>query len=85
MPPTLYRDAAYADARSPRLQVGVSLLVDDTPLPCSGYDNRDSNWQDSVLDRGWVGDFYVWADLDCCENPVGSETSTWGALKTRYR
>ena len=29
MPATLYRDAALADGRSPRLQVGVSLLAED--------------------------------------------------------
>ena len=29
MPSTLYRDAALADGRSPRLRVGVSLLAED--------------------------------------------------------
>jgi imidazolonepropionase-like amidohydrolase len=28
-PPVLYRDAAFADARSPRLRLGVSVLVSD--------------------------------------------------------
>lgn len=65
--------------------VGVGVVVDDSPEACSTYDDRDLNWQDSVVDRGWVGNFFVWADVDCCEEPVAVEGRTWGGLKSLYR
>jgi hypothetical protein len=66
-------------------ELGVGVPVDDSPTPCHGYDHLDLNWKDSVVDRGWVGDFYVWADADCCEEPVHARGGTWGSLKTIYR
>ncbi len=31
------------------------------------------------------GNMIVWANIECCENPVGTESLSWGSLKALYR
>jgi hypothetical protein len=40
---------------------------------------------DLVMDSGIPGDNVMFADIDCCENPVANENSTWGEMKNQYR
>ncbi len=64
---------------------GVGLPVDSTPTPCYSYNDWGSGWKDLVTAYGFAGDIIMWADIDCCENPVADEDSTWGEMKNLYR
>ena len=64
----------------------VGVPVDDTPTACAGYVYQDGyGWVDPVTDLQWVGDFYVYGEAACCNDPVADETTSWGALKSLYR
>lgn len=71
----------------PTPNFGTGVPVDDTPAACEGYVYRTgmTGWIDPVVAYGWVGNFYLYADLQCCTDPVGLDQATWGALKSMYR
>ena len=54
MAPTLYRDAAFTDAHSPQLQVGISLLVEDRTISWMGPagEEPDPGAGATVIDAG---------------------------------
>lgn len=64
---------------------GVGLAIDSSPTPCYSYNDSGSGWVDLVMDSGIPGDNVMFADIDCCENPVANENSTWGEMKNQYR
>ncbi|MDO9694244.1 MAG: hypothetical protein Q7W56_05900 [Candidatus Latescibacteria bacterium] len=63
----------------------VGIPVDSTPTPCYSYNDWGSGWADLVTDIGFAGDIIMWADIDCCEDPVANENSTWGEMKNLYK
>ena len=53
MPATLYRDAAFTDARSPDLEVGVSVLAEDGVITWMGPSDDEPDPRDAlIIDAG---------------------------------
>ncbi len=65
----------------------LGVPVDATPTACTTWVNRTglAGWHDVVGEYGWLGNFYVYADLDCCSDPVAGEETSWGEVKTLFR
>ena len=65
----------------------IGVPVDSSPAPCTTWVNRSglAGWHDVVGEYGWLGNFYVYADLNCCSDPVAAEGRTWGEMKALYR
>jgi len=65
----------------------LGVPVDSTPAACEQYVKTDgvAGHVDPVAEYGWLGNFYVFADLDCCSDPVANDRETWGAVKRMYR
>jgi hypothetical protein len=38
-----------------------------------------------VGDAGFPGNILMWGDVVCCEDPVATESRSWGAIKSLYR
>jgi hypothetical protein len=60
-------------------------VADDAPIGCYSWNNYGTGWQDLVLDEGWPGEIIMWADIFCCDDPVGTDPTTWGGVKSLYR
>lgn len=60
-------------------------VADDSPIGCYSWNNYGTGWQDLVLDEGWPGEILMYADIFCCDDPVASEPTTWGGVKSLYR
>lgn len=61
------------------------LVTDNTPLPCTSWNNYDEVWDDLVLTyAGWPGNLEFGAEADCCSTPLPVEASTWGHIKSLY-
>jgi len=58
----------------------VGIVVDDTPQACVNYNDWGEGQVDLVADQSFVGDIYIWADVDCCgsSTPEVSVTSPNG-------
>lgn len=52
---------------------------------CVAYNNWGSGWYDMHNVTGNVGDIVMWAELDCCNDPIPTEDHSWGAIKSLYR
>ncbi len=63
----------------------VGLPVDFTPQSCVNYNDWGSGWSDLVVAGSFVGDVFVWADVDCCIGSVPTRTTNWGAVKGLFR
>jgi hypothetical protein len=61
------------------------LVTDDLPANCVSWMDTASIWEDLVAVYGFPGNLKIWADAECCWQPVGAERRTWGGLKTLYR
>ena len=61
------------------------LVTDDFPAVCISYNDVGAGWQDLVADYGFPGNLMIWADAECCADPVEAESKTWGGLKDLYR
>ncbi len=60
-------------------------MEDDTPeVGLSWYDSGNG-WMDLVADFGWWGNNIMHADVNCCTDPVSSEETPFGQLKSYYR
>ncbi|MBT4291345.1 hypothetical protein HOD41_01530 [bacterium] len=62
----------------------VGIPVDNTPTAEYGFCDWGIGWHDTVVQHGWVGDFYVWADVNCCDDPITNEMNSWGAIKQLF-
>jgi hypothetical protein len=62
----------------------VAIPIDSTPTACADYNDWGSGWED-LITAGFLGDIYIWADVDCCDFPVPSEGTSWGTVKSLYR
>ncbi len=64
----------------------ANLLIDDQPLPCIVYNRKVGfDWIDMYWMKTSGGKGIVFGDIICCEPPIGTEPSTWGAIKSLYR
>lgn len=62
-----------------------SLVTDGVPTACRNYVLGADGWEDLVQVHQFPGNLLFWADADCCGNPVGNETDSWGGIKAIYR
>jgi hypothetical protein len=62
----------------------VGIPVDSSPQACTNYNDWGLGWTD-LVSAGFVGDIYMWADIDCCWNSVDTEDQTWGSIKQLFR
>lgn len=61
------------------------LVADDNPGHCPDYTvnpNMGYLWYTEI---DAPGNILMWADATCCENPVGTESDSWGSLKALFR
>lgn len=63
----------------------VGLPITDPPHTCFNYNDWGSGYVDVVDSYGFAGDLLIWADLDCCAEPVDNEASTLDSIKSLYR
>jgi hypothetical protein len=64
----------------------AGLVEDGLPAPCIAYNDKGAGWVDlDGVKRTAAGKTIIWGDMICCLPPIGSETPTWGAVKTLYR
>lgn len=65
----------------------LGVPVDASPSACTQYIHTQdiAGWHDPVAENGWVGNYYVFADLACCSDPVADEQATWSGVKKTYR
>lgn len=61
------------------------LVVDESPTECTSWLNEGFGWSDLIVDWNTSGDTMIWADADCCSEPVANTQTTWGSLKRAYR
>jgi len=62
------------------------LVTNNTPHACANYNNFGEGWVDLVSEfPTWPGDVLIWANSECCDQPVGAESKSWGAIKGLYR
>ncbi len=59
-------------------------ITDGVPVGCTSYNDYGMGWYD-LLDFGFPGEIVMFADIVCCENPVETEDSTWGEVKSLFR
>lgn len=60
-------------------------VSDDIPTNCTSWNDYGAGWVDLVADIGWPGNISLYADVMCCEFPVGDADNTWGGIKNLYR
>ncbi len=61
------------------------LPISDNPVTCFNYSDWGSGYTDLVADIGFAGNILIWADLDCCGEPVATEATTLDSIKSLYR
>ena len=60
------------------------IITDEFPVGCTSWNDYGFGWQD-MQGFDLPGEIIMWADANCCENPVATETETWGSIKSLYR
>jgi hypothetical protein len=58
------------------------ILVDDAPAVC--HDLVNIGFGLGWFDPGFSGDILIYAEADCCENPIPVERSSWGTIKALF-
>lgn len=60
------------------------LITDAFPIGCTSYNDYGSGWVD-LFGFGFPGETIMKAEIECCNNPVATEGSTWGSIKSMFR
>ncbi len=60
------------------------VITDQYPEPCASWNDYGLGWYDLVADFGYPGSLMTWADVSCCQSPVGNADETWGGVKSLY-
>ncbi len=55
----------------------------DGALACNAYLDTGAGFAD--LSTAFVGDIFLWAEVDCCEPAVPNDDASWGSIKSLYR
>lgn len=63
----------------------LGIPISDPPNACFGYNDYGAGYEDLVADYGFAGDILIWADMECCADPVSTESSTFGNVKSLFR
>ena len=60
------------------------LITDNISAPCTSWNDYGAGWLD-LFDFGMPGGTSMFADIVCCESPVGVDSKSFGDLKSLYR
>lgn len=61
------------------------LVTDGTPTLCTNWNNYGTGWFDLLQEwPSWPGNLIIFAEANCCTDPVPMEQGTWGAIKSLY-
>jgi len=60
------------------------LITDDIPVGCTSWNDYGAGWND-LIDFGFPGEIIMYAEINCCDNPVATDESTWGDIKAMFR
>ena len=60
-------------------------VTDAVPLGCTSWNDYGSGWTDTTADAAFPGELVMFADVACCESPVGVDGKSWGEMKSLYR
>lgn len=52
---------------------------------CLNYNDWGSGYIDIVADSVFGGDLVIWADVECCANPVADDERSFGSIKGLFR
>ncbi len=63
----------------------VNLVGGGPAEDCVNWNDWGSGWVDLVGDIGFQSGLTIWADSDCCYQPIANTPSSWGAVKSLYR
>lgn len=61
------------------------VVTDGVQATCTSFNDWGEGWTDLEPFFTTYGSVNVWADAECCANPVSVETETWGGIKSLYR
>ncbi len=62
-----------------------ALLTDNSPTPCTNWNNRGAGWSDLAEEfPDWPGNLLIYAEALCCESPIPTENKSWGVIKKLY-
>jgi len=62
------------------------LVIDDIPEPGVVFWNNGAGWEDMFgVDKTSGGKVIIWGDIVCCTTAIGTDSNTWGQVKTLFR
>jgi hypothetical protein len=61
------------------------LVTDDMPVGCTSYSYQSGFWEDLTVDAFFPGELNMYADLECCADPVGAAEHSWGSVKSLFK
>lgn len=62
----------------------VNLVGGGAAESCTSWNDWGSGWTDLVADIGFQSGLTIWADSDCCYQPIAADDTSWGAVKSLY-
>ena len=60
------------------------LITDNVPVGCVSWNDFGMGWED-LQGYGLPGEISMYADIICCEDPVSTDSKTFGDLKALFR
>lgn len=60
-------------------------ITGPTPTLCYNYNDWGAGYTDVVDAYGFAGNLVIWADVDCCGEPVATEPTSLDSIKSLYR
>ena len=63
----------------------VNIVGGGDADPCASYNDWGDGWYDLVADIGFFDGLTMWAESECCYQPIGNTASSWGRVKSLYR
>jgi len=81
-----YLLGVHFDSRS-CTAANLGLILDAGPAAlCLNWNDYGAGWGDLLVDYPtWPGQLLFFADTECCDLPVSTQSNTWGAIKDLYR
>ncbi len=63
----------------------VNIVGGGDAETCTSYNDWGDGWYDLVADIGFFDGLTMWAVSDCCYEPIDTDVTSWGKVKTLYR
>jgi len=61
------------------------VVSDNVQATCTTFNDWGEGWEDLEPYFGTYGNVNLWADVNCCSDPVAVEEQTWGSIKSLFR